>query len=86
MGESTAIADCVCCGYTTEVKTYRLNTCGDVEMCKLCAATLAGNSLEHPNGYGQSGYVMQTVCYVGNVILDAIKLMGQVPQDRKDGE
>ena len=78
---SMAIKECACCGYETEVKIYHLNTRGDTELCKLCASTLAGNSLEHPNGYGHSGYVMQTVCYVGNVILDAIKSMGDRSND-----
>jgi hypothetical protein len=42
-------------------------------LCALCAETLAGNAYRYPDQYRESGNVMRTVCYVGNVILEALK-------------
>lgn len=41
-------------------------------LCKLCASTLAGNAYRYPEQYRDSGNTMRTICYVGNVILDAL--------------
>ena len=41
--------------------------------CSLCANTYAGNAWRWPEQYRESGNIMRTICYVGNVVLDAIR-------------
>lgn len=42
-------------------------------LCKLCASTAAGTATQYPAQYRESYAVLQTICYVGNLILLAIK-------------
>lgn len=69
--------ECESCGYeTTAIKAYP-NTRGLPQeetwkwLCNLCAGTVAGNAYEYPEQYDDAS-TLQTICYVGNAILDAI--------------
>jgi hypothetical protein len=43
------------------------------KLCDLCASTVAGNTVDYPASYRDPA-VLRTICYVGNVILQAIQL------------
>ena len=66
---------CDSCGYRTrhlhkhEAPFTKLSP---VWVCDLCFTTFAGNAALYPEQYPQGG-VLQHVCFVGNVILDAIR-------------
>lgn len=42
-------------------------------LCELCASTETGKILDYPRQYEGQAAAMRTTCYVGNVILTAIK-------------
>lgn len=78
--------ECQCCGYETELKTYRnqsfdpkihIAEAEEKSLCALCASTLTGTFMDHPAVHGSETQVMQTICYVGNAILAAIKAAGR---------
>ncbi len=68
--------ECESCGYETDLKAYSM--CRSLPkseykwLCNLCAGTMAGNAYEYPEQY-ENVPLFQTVCYVGNAILDAVK-------------
>lgn len=73
--------ECDSCGFQGPTEAYprrnhKLGGGGDKRLCVLCAGTHAGNALEYPDQY-PNAEAMRTICYVGNVILKAIK-------DKKD--
>lgn len=41
-------------------------------ICALCASTAAGSALDYPTHYPE-GTTLKTICYVGNVILAALR-------------
>jgi hypothetical protein len=73
---------CESCDYpATELRVYQMTRYfGRPDMpqhrllCKLCAATMAGTASEYPEQFhtAHENYILQTICYVGNTILDAI--------------
>jgi hypothetical protein len=73
--------ECDSCHFQTDdLKMYHDRIAGlrhpekaDGWLCELCASTLAGNAWRWPEQYGDSGNTMRTVCYVGNVVLAAIR-------------
>ncbi len=71
--------ECNSCGYETAALTRYERTTRQGEpfwFCALCAGTIAGNAAEHPTHFEDAGATLQTICYVGNVILDAIRRIG----------
>ena len=71
--------ECNSCAYETQELTFYDPRPGNVEgpwLCDLCAGTLAGSAAERPEAY-RDPVVLQTICYVGNVILDAIRDLGE---------
>lgn len=75
--------ECQCCGYVTN-NLQRFENMGTTIAgggktrkdtfwyCDLCCSTPASNAHRYPGQYPDTA-TMQTVCYVGNVILDALK-------------
>ena len=70
--------ECDSCGFTTqELKAYEMYRGFPQKtqykwLCELCASTPAGNAYEYPEQFHDRP-LMQTVCYVGNAIIAAIK-------------
>ena len=75
--------ECECCGYATKKLRYfeKLPTTiagggrvreGDFWYCELCCSTPASNADRYPGQYADTD-AMKTICYVGNVLLAAIK-------------
>jgi hypothetical protein len=70
--------ECEFCEFeTTDLKAYSNspftdNTDTHKWLCKLCAATPAGNACEYPRQYEGELNTLKTICYVGNAILKAI--------------
>lgn len=75
---------CAACGHEgTRVEFYKCSCGGSIcggckedggrDLCALCAATSCGNQTCYPTQYLRDGRIMATVCYVGNVILDALE-------------
>ena len=73
--------ECYCCGYQTKKLTLFKNLDtkiggggklihDDFWYCDLCASTMASTSDRY---LYEDANIMKTICYVGNVILDAIK-------------
>jgi hypothetical protein len=71
--------ECACCGYKTIAREYEQNHGGKVKLCVLCAGSMAGTA--YLNNYSDSA-TCRTICYVGNVILDAIKKSAEHPPIR----
>lgn len=72
--------DCEACHYeTTELTEYRADdSIGRFEgrmkwLCDLCASTESGKTLDYPRQYEGQAATIQTICYVGNVLLAALK-------------
>ena len=71
MSDTPIISECDVCGFRTTLTAYPRS-----KLCALCANTTTGNL---PNLYSDrqsvrdDEYVLRTVCYVGNAILDAIR-------------
>lgn len=42
-------------------------------LCELCASTETGRIMDYPRQFEGQAAAMRTVCYVGNVILEALK-------------
>jgi hypothetical protein len=69
--------ECAACGWEMDEAEWtfkaRPGTCvtEDLPGCRLCAETLCGNALYHPNMY--PGDVLRSISYIGNVLLAAIK-------------
>ena len=69
------MSECYGCSYETTCKKYTGGMPGqkvEVELCKLCANTLVGNSVFFPTQYPNAD-ILKIVCYVGNTILEALK-------------
>ena len=75
--------ECQCCGYETKKlkKFENMSTTiaggGSTRKdtfwyCDLCCSTMASSATRYPGMYPDTA-AMQTICYVGNVILDALK-------------
>ena len=73
---------CECCHYPSKFLTrfdglhgYGASNAGKTHWyCGLCAGTEASSMSRYPNLYSaQSRNITQTVCYVGNAIIDAIR-------------
>ena len=45
-------------------------------LCDLCASTETGKTLDYPRQFEGQAAAMRTTCYVGNVILAALKKRG----------
>lgn len=70
------LPECDSCGYQTALKPYQRGFPEQGEpahLCDLCASTRAGNAQEYPRQYEGQTAILQTICYVGNAILDALK-------------
>lgn len=76
--------ECDCCGFVTAglrlFKDQDTTIAGggktrqdDFWYCDLCCSTQASTYNRYPNQTPSNTTVMQTVCYVGNVILAALK-------------
>jgi hypothetical protein len=72
--------ECDACHFETKALTYygrERPLRGEREhkwLCDLCASTNSGNTLEYPEQWpDRSADVLRTVCYVGNVILAAVR-------------
>ncbi len=66
---------CQSCAYETDRLKYypfALRQEEGMWLCELCASTHAGNACEYPNQYPERK-TLATICYVGNVILAAIR-------------
>lgn len=77
MGKKEIVGECDSCHYHTTLEEYesQLIPKGKPKLlCFLCANTAAGTAIDYPNFYPDKN-TMRTVCFVGNVILDAIKGM-----------
>lgn len=71
--------DCDGCHFNTSELTLYEDRPGIVPkgrekrwLCALCASTPCGNAATFPNQYPDAK-VLQTICYVGNVILAALR-------------
>lgn len=72
--------ECECCGFETKaLKKFNLDTMiagggrlrkDDFWFCELCASTPASNSYTY---LYEDRRVVQTICYVGNVLLQEIR-------------
>lgn len=83
---TTRRCECGSCGYETDCTAYenrgkegwhrhsrdRVPKGFVLWKCDLCAGTLAGAATQYPAQYPNVD-VLQTICFVGNAILDAIK-------------
>lgn len=73
------IAACESCDFETDLKTYRsYGAKAEViehRYCNLCASTMTSSLTHYPGAASQSDTVkiMQTICYVGNAIIQAIE-------------
>lgn len=78
MSEAENRGVCECCGYVTDdvAQLKKLETAhtggSDFYCCSLCASTPTLNAHRYPGRY-EGADVMKTVCYVGNVLLAALK-------------
>lgn len=67
-------AECCCCGFETEaLADYGYRGDDPKWCCELCAGTLTSRAHSHPEQFRGQEHVMKTICYVGNVILKAIR-------------
>ena len=48
-------------------------------LCSLCRSTLAGVAYEYPEQYPGQEVALRTICYIGNVILEAIEDLKRGP-------
>ena len=72
--------ECQACYFETEALTeYRADDAiGQFEgrkkwLCDLCASTETGRILDYPRQFEGQAAAMRTTCYVGNLILEALK-------------
>ena len=74
--KTTDPANCTSCGvggvrlWPTQTRTTDVYT---IYLCRLCRGTLTGNASVNSAEYDEQTKVMQTVCFVGNEILKAIR-------------
>ena len=65
-----------CAFETKEIKAYPMHRKYPVTqykwLCDLCASTPAGNAYEYPEQF-HNVPLFQTVCYIGNAIIQAIE-------------
>jgi hypothetical protein len=70
------VRECESCSYPIgdRGETYKTNASSmDIYLCDLCASTLVGSMSDHPRAFDhQTRCLGQTICYVGNAILEAI--------------
>jgi hypothetical protein len=70
---SQGARECFSCGFETDaLKSYRRYDRDDAWLCALCASTMAGRAQKYPDQFPNRD-VLQTICYVGNVILEALR-------------
>ena len=69
---------CLSCRYVTEVTDFAWDiNCEEDKhrppmlLCELCANTPAGTALQYP--HGKDRHTLQTLCWIGNCILDEIR-------------
>ena len=76
MSDKPTCCDC-CCFETGALTAYRhesrLKADAQKWLCDLCAETEAGRMLDYPSQFEGQAATIRTVCYVGNVILKALK-------------
>lgn len=70
--------ECDCCHFSTDDLTeYESGpgerTKGSRWLCELCAGTSAGTYQKYAHTDHDTSEVLKTICYVGNVILKALK-------------
>lgn len=76
--------ECGSCGYPAKELTlypHRRNEFREdvteeskkILLCELCAFTNAGAATQYPEQFPSEMYTLQTICFVGNTILDAIE-------------
>lgn len=67
---------CESCDYPAPLQIYGGKSIATDErfwFCDLCAATASANSQIYPEQYRENHQVLQTICYVGNAILAALR-------------
>jgi len=72
------LVECAACNYYTWCRVYKYDEftqrAGQSRpLCELCASTESGTAEKYPEQFRGTRDVMAVVCYVGNMILDAIK-------------
>lgn len=76
-----AMGECDGCGYETSMdrltKYPRRDDRGDKYLCVMCKGTLAGTLVECEYPIEGDPEAIRTICYVGNVLLDAIRKGGR---------
>ena len=78
--------ECEACGFTTEALKHYGPSLGGVckegkWLCDLCAGTFSGSAIDHPSSYRGQTEILQTICYVGNAVLAALKVEEQADAD-----
>lgn len=48
-----------------------------VMLCSLCSGSWSGNSIIYPRQYQESAEILQTICHVGNAVLQALEKIGK---------
>ena len=77
--------ECASCGYETETQSYPQDSTIEVpnpeplDFCELCASTVTGNTVQYPR---ECADVLRTVCHVGNVILDELRVLRKEIQEK----
>lgn len=66
--------ECDCCGYeTTALEFFDLPPRRPQWLCALCSGSFASTAVDYPHHFHDGGMTVKTICYVANVILDAIR-------------
>ena len=72
--------ECDSCGHKTDTENFPITnpvriSHGKMSMhlCGLCRASWAGNTVEFPEHEASNNKVLQTICKVGNMIIDEIR-------------
>ena len=73
--------ECDSCRFKTFALTfYREPLAKDAWLCALCANTKAGHAYMFPLQHLRGDiHILQTICYVGNEIIAAVKASGEPP-------
>ncbi len=77
---------CDSCGYGTKTNEYAWDSVRDkptpkpMNLCTLCADTLAGNTVQYPR---ENQDILRTICHVGNAILDEIRSFRKFSEKHK---
>jgi hypothetical protein len=47
-------------------------------LCELCASTVAGTATQYPDQFPSEIHTLQTLCFIGNAILDALPVSHEI--------